>query len=84
MKTVAEFIELVEVNRIIQGLAKKSGKPADHIDSIWKNTEKELLVKHKFGVTDKYKQIGNLVRAKLGVEPEEENESPEEERLEAD
>jgi hypothetical protein len=84
MKTVTEFIELVEVNRIIQGLVKKSGKPADHIDALWKDTEKQLLVKHKFGVTDKYKQIGNLVRAKLGVEPEKEDESPSGEAGEAD
>jgi hypothetical protein len=69
MKTVQEYLELLEVNRIIQGLSKRSGKPADHINSIWKDTEKEVLTKHKFGVTDKYKEIGKLVRSKLGVEP---------------
>lgn len=68
---ILEFIDLQEVNRIIQGLSKKSGKPSDHIDSIWKETEKEVIAKHKFGVTDSYKKIGSIVRKKLGLKPEE-------------
>lgn len=70
MSSVLEYLELLEVNRIIQGLAKRSGKPADHINQIWKDTTKELVSKHQYGVTDKYKQIGNIVRDKLGVKPE--------------
>lgn len=74
MKSIHEYIEqLVEVNRIIQGLVKRSGKPAEHINSIWKDTEKELVTKHQYGVTDKYKAIGNIVRDKLGVKPEPED-----------
>lgn len=68
---IEEFIYITEVNRIVQGLSVKSGKPKDHIDKMWKDTEKEVLLKHKFGVTDKYKEIGNIVRSKLGVKPDE-------------
>jgi len=70
MNLIEEFIHLQEVNRIIQGLAKKSGKPADHINNIWKETEKEVITKHEYGVTDKYKHIGNIVRSKLGIKDE--------------
>ena len=70
MSSVTEYLELLEVNRIVQGLAKRSGKPADHINQIWSDTTKELVSKHQFGVTDKYKQIGKIVRDKLGVKPE--------------
>lgn len=70
MQSVHEYIELLEVNRIIQGLAKRSGKPADHINSIWKDTDREVVGKHKFGVTDKQRAIAKIVRAKLGVKPE--------------
>lgn len=67
MNLIEEFIYLQEVNRIVQGLAKTTGKPQDHIQSLWKDTEKEVVVKHKYGVTDRYKQIGKIVRAKMGV-----------------
>lgn len=70
---VQEYLELLEVNRIIQGLSKKSGKPAEHINSIWAATDKEMVGKHKYGVTDKQKSIARIVRAKLGVEPEPED-----------
>lgn len=73
MKSVTEYLELLEVNRIIQGLSKKSGKPSDHINSIWKDTEKEVVSKHKYGVTDKYKEIGKIVRDKLGVKDDEDD-----------
>lgn len=68
---IEEFLYLQEVNRIVQGMSRQSGKPKEHIDAIWKDTEKEVLVKHKFGVTDKYKQIGNIVRSKMGLPPQE-------------
>ena len=69
---IEEYVlHLQEVNRIVQGLSKKSGKPKEHIDSVWKETEKELVLKHKYGVSDNYKEIGNIVRAKLGVAKEE-------------
>lgn len=67
MNLIESYIELLEVNKIIQGLAKRSGKPADHINSIWKDTEKELVSKHQYGVTDKYKAIGKIVHDKLGL-----------------
>ncbi len=67
MKSVIEYIELIEVNRIVQGLSNKSGKPKDHIDKIWKDTEKEVITKHKYGVTDSYKEIGKIVKSKLGL-----------------
>lgn len=70
MQSVHEYIELIEVNRIIQGLVKKSGKPADHINSIWAETDKELVGKHKYGVTDKQKSIAKVVKAKLGLKPD--------------
>lgn len=70
---IEEFIYITEVNRIVQGLSVKSGKPKDHIDQMWKDTEKEVLLKHKFGVTDKYREIGNIVRSKLGVAKDEED-----------
>lgn len=72
---IEEFIYITEVNRIVQGLSVKSGKPKEHIDQMWKDTEKEVLVKHKFGVTDRYKTIGNIVRSKLGVKPDEDEKS---------
>lgn len=79
MKNIQEYVDyLIEVNRIVQGLVKKSGKPADHINSIWKDTEKELVSKHQFGVTDKYKAIGNIVRDKLGVKPDPEDKESDE------
>lgn len=68
---IEKFIYITEVNRIVQGLSVKSGKPKEHIDQMWKDTEKEVLLKHKYGVTDKYKEIGNIVRSKLGVAKEE-------------
>ena len=75
MKSIHEYIcYLTEVNRIIQGLVKRSGKPADHISNIWKDTEKELVSKHQFGITDRYRAIGNIVRDKLGVKPDPEDE----------
>lgn len=68
---VQEYLDqLIEVNRIVQGLAKKSGKPAEHINSIWADTDKEMVGKHKYGVTDKQKAIAKVVRAKLGVAPD--------------
>lgn len=68
---VLEYIQNIEeVNRIIQGISRVSGKPKEHIDSLWKDTEKEVLVKHKYGVTDKYKEIGNIVRSKMGMKPD--------------
>ena len=69
--TIAHFIYLKESNKIIQGLSKNSGKPTEHIDDIWKETEKEVIDKHKFGVTDKYKEIGTIVRSKLGLDKKE-------------
>ena len=72
MTTVSDYIYVLEANRIVQGFAKKTGKPAEHIEGIWKETEKEMLAKHRFGVTDKYKEIGNIVRSKLGVKSDEE------------
>lgn len=68
---IEEFIYIQEVNRIVQGMSKQSGKPKEHIDAVWKDTEKEVLVKHKFGVTDRYKQIGRIVRSKMGLPPQE-------------
>lgn len=56
-----------EVNRIVQGMSKKTGQTPEHIDQVWKDTEKEVLAKHKFGVTDKYKAIGNIVKSKMGI-----------------
>lgn len=71
MNHIEEFIQhLLEVNRIVQGLSKKTGKPADHIDQLWKDTEKEVVTKHKFGVTDKYREIGQIVKSKLGLKDE--------------
>lgn len=64
---IEQFIYLQEVNRIIQGLSNKTGKPKDHIDQIWKDTEKEVITKHKYGVVDKYREIGKIVGSKLGV-----------------
>ena len=79
MNLIEEYLYLQEVNRIVQGLSKKTGKPKDHIDKVWKDTEKEVLVKHKYGVTDRYKQIGKIVRSKLGVkgDPEDDNKAEE-------
>lgn len=72
--TIHHYIEyLQEANRIIQGLSKNTGKPADHIQSVWKDTEKEVLLKHKYGVTDMYKTIGKIVRGKMGLPPEQED-----------
>ena len=72
---VLEYLHYIqEVNRIVQGMSNQSGKPKDHIASIWKDTEKEVLVKHKYGVTDRYKQIGNIVRSKMGLPHQEEDE----------
>lgn len=68
MNLIEEYIYLQEVNRIVQGLSKTTGKPKDHIDQLWKDTEKEVLVKHKYGVTDRYKHIGKIVKSKLGVQ----------------
>ena len=68
MNLIEEFLYLQEVNRIVQGLSKNTGKPKEHIDKIWKDTEKEVLVKHKYGVTDRYKQIGKIVKSKLGIQ----------------
>lgn len=73
MKSIHEYLDLLEVNRIIQGLSKKSGKPEEHINTIWKDTEKEVVSKHQYGVTDKYKAIGKIVRAKLGVKADEDD-----------
>lgn len=70
---IEEFIYVTEVNRIVQGLSGKSGKPKEHVDQIWKDTEKEFVLKHKYGVTDKYKEIGDIVRSKLGVKPDDKN-----------
>lgn len=72
---IEEFIYITEVNRIVQGLSSKSGKPKEHIDQMWKDTEKEVLLKHKFGVTDRYKTIGNIVRSKLGVDKDEQEDN---------
>lgn len=83
MTTVSDYIYVLEANRIIQGLSKKSGKPVDHIEGVWKSTEKEVLAKHQFGVTDKYKEIGNLVRSKLGVKSDEEEEATQNKQKEA-
>lgn len=74
MKTFESYLMMLEANRIIQGFVKKSGKPVDHIEGIWRETEKEVVSKHKFGVTDGYKEIGNIVRSKLGLKPEEDDE----------
>lgn len=68
---IEEFIYIQEVNRVVQGLSKITSKPQDHIGKIWADTEKEILLKHKYGVTDKYKAIGKIVKAKLGVKDEE-------------
>ena len=78
MKTTLEsHIEhLQEVNRIVSGIANKSGMPKDHTQDIWNAVDKEVNKTHKFGVTDKYKQIGSIVRAKLGV-PEEDDDKDE-------
>jgi hypothetical protein len=73
MNLIEEFIYVTEVNRIIQGLSKKSGKPEEHINTIWKDTEKEVVSKHQYGVTDKYKAIGKIVRSKLGVKADEDD-----------
>jgi hypothetical protein len=71
MNLIQEYIDyLTEVNRIVQGLSKRSGKPADHVNSIWRETDKEVVGKHKYGVTDKQKAIARIVSAKLGVKPE--------------
>jgi hypothetical protein len=81
MRSIQEYIDqLLEVNRIVQGLAKRSGKPADHINSIWKDTDREIVGKHQYGVTDKQKVIAKIVRDKLGVKPDsdEDNESKDE------
>lgn len=67
MNLIEEFIYIQEVNRIVQGLSKVTGKPQDHVTQLWKDTEKEVLLKHKYGVTDRYKQIGKIVKSKLGV-----------------
>lgn len=80
MNLIKEYLRYVnEANRIVQGLAKRTGKPKEHIDTIWKDTEKEVLVKRKYGVTDKYREIGQIVRSKLGVKM-----TPEEEKAEVD
>mgnify|MGYP003575164572 CR=1 FL=1 len=68
---IEEYIYIQEVNRIIQGLAKVTGKPPEHIDTVWKDTEREVLLKHKYGVTDRYKHIGKIVKSKMGVKDEE-------------
>jgi hypothetical protein len=79
MNLIAAYIEYIqEANRIVQGLSRSTGKPKEHIDKIWKDTEKEMLVKHKYGVTDKYRQIGNVVRSKLGVAPDPKEDNKEE------
>ena len=76
VQTYIEALELqLEVNRIVQGMAKRSGKPADHINSLWKATDKEVVGKHQYGVTDKQKLIGSIVRAKLGLKDEEDDKS---------
>jgi hypothetical protein len=67
---VQEYLDLLEVNRIVQGLSKKSGKPAEHVNSIWSATDKEMVGKHKYGVTDKQKSIAKVVRSKLGLPPD--------------
>lgn len=64
---VSQFIELHEVNRIIQGLSKAANKSPDHVNSLWRETDKEVILKHQGGVTDHYKEIGKIVRAKLGL-----------------
>jgi hypothetical protein len=81
---VDEYIYVVEANRIIQGFAKKSGKPTEHIQGVWKDTEKEIVAKHKHGVTDKYKEIGNLVRDKMGLKSDAEVEKKAKAAKEAD
>ena len=84
MNHILEYTQqLHEVNRIIQGLANRSGKPVEHVGAIWKETDKEVLVKHTHGVTDRYKQIGDIVRKKLGVKPDPEDE-PKEKKVEND
>jgi hypothetical protein len=75
--TLDSHIEhLLEVNRIVSGIANKSGMPKQHTQDIWDEVDKEVVKKHQFGVVDKYKQIGSIVRAKLGV-PDEDDEKNE-------
>jgi len=72
MNLIEAYIQyLQEVNKIVIGLSNKSGKPKDYVDRVWKDTEKEFVVKHKFGVTDHYRDIGDSVAKKLGVKDEE-------------
>lgn len=67
MTSIEEYVQHVtEVNRIVQGISRNANKPKEHVDKVWKETEKEVLLKHKYGVTDKYREIGNIVRAKMG------------------
>ena len=72
---VAEYINLLEVNRIVRGIANKSGMPKQHTQDIWDAVDKEVTKKHTHGVVDNYKQIGSIVRAKLGVPEEAEDNS---------
>lgn len=76
--SVLNYIYIQEANRIIQGLSKSTGKPIDHVEGIWKETEKEVISKHQFGVTDGYKKIGGIVRSKLGLKPEEDTDKKQE------
>jgi hypothetical protein len=67
MYKLQNYINLLEVNRIVSGIAGKSGMPKDHVQAVWDSVDKEVIKKHERGVTDNYKEIGSIVKAKLGV-----------------
>lgn len=77
MQDLQEYLlHLTEVNRIVSGIANKSKMPKPHVQDIWNQVDKEVVPKHTHGVTDHYKQIGSIVRAKLGVPDTEEEAEP--------
>lgn len=74
---VDEFIlekeYLGEVSRWVSSIAKDSGKPNDHVQQVWDDTEKELITTNNHhGARDKLSQISKLVKQKMGVKDDKE------------
>ena len=67
MSILSEYIALVEANKIVKGITTKTGVPVDHVQQVWNAVDKEVVAKHIHGNTDKYKEIGTIVKAKMGI-----------------
>ena len=67
MSSLSAYIELREANKIIKGINTKTGVPIDHVQQIWNSVDKEVVAKHVHGNVDSYKEIGDIVKTKIGV-----------------